>query len=112
MADRWAFTAWEEVNTDDERIRYMCWGKELTQSGKRHFQGYVEFNKPYTMAWVKRILKVKNNIHLEVAKKSRMHNLAYCHKHNGASCHFILDRDYKPNDFEYNGLEGFDNIII
>jgi len=61
-------------------LQYLVYCKEFCPStGLAHYQGYVEFTKPYTLIYIKSIFKDKT-IHLEHARESRACNRAYCLK--------------------------------
>lgn len=53
-------------------------GKEKTQLGSPHLQGYVEFFFPLSYPAFKRIMG--RGCHIERAKNSREANVAYCTK--------------------------------
>lgn len=81
---------------DKEEIRYIIIGKEISESGTPHLQGYVEFyDKKYLVA-AKKLLDPENGknskIHLETPnpEKTRIARINYCKKDD-------------ENFFEYEG---------
>ncbi|CAF3328441.1 unnamed protein product [Rotaria socialis] len=107
-ADRYAFTSWQEPRKTDGRIKFMCWGKEATQQGKEHYQGYIELDKAYTLPWVKRIIGIVNNIHLEEAREDRYRNISYCLK-SKPEVSLILDRKRRVEDEPLDWADEFEN---
>ena len=61
---------------DELSCRYLCYGKEVGESGTPHLQGYVYFDNRRS---VKGIVKVLRG-HVEVAKGNAEQNAAYCSK--------------------------------
>jgi len=68
--DKWVFTSWKEKpdivlkNT----VRYLYCQQEICpETTTRHWQGYVEFYKPYSIAYVKCLFKDKQ-MYLDKAK--------------------------------------------
>lgn len=80
MSDRWAFTSWKRPVINEKLAKYLIWQKELCPKTKlEHYQGYIEFNRKYTLGNVKTIFKDKT-IHAEIATKDRNTNVIYCTK--------------------------------
>lgn len=78
----WCFTAWNEnfLTCDESLVQYLCYGIErCPNTGKIHYQGYVEFHNAYTMNVVKKIFDDKT-IHLENRKGSQKQAIDYCAK--------------------------------
>ena len=84
MSDRYAFT----VNLNREirplvpskwkDCKFVVWQMELTPStGQPHFQGYVEFTRPRSLASVRRLT---GGGFFSVAKGTREENVKYCSK--------------------------------
>lgn len=59
-------------------MRYLCYGKEVGESGTPHLQGFVVFDNAVRLTSVK--AKVNNRAHVEIAKGSVSQNVAYCSK--------------------------------
>lgn len=77
---RWCFTSWESPKCrKQELVDFEVWQKEKKADGKVHYQGYVEFFKPYTQTQVKNLYSQKG-MHLEEPRESRMINVMYCLK--------------------------------
>lgn len=90
---RWCFTAWQRPNCrKQELIMFEVWQREKTSEGRIHYQGYVEFFKPYTQSQVKNLYSQKN-MHLEEPKESRERNMMYC----------LKPKSYLGERFMYNG---------
>lgn len=80
MNSKWCITSWQPlVPARLDLIDYLIYQAEFTASDKIHYQGYVEFKKPYSQAVVKRFFKQKQ-MHLEPARESRGVNVIYCTK--------------------------------
>lgn len=78
----WCFTAWTDsfLTCDEDAIQYLGYGIETCpKTDKKHFQGYVEFKKAFTMKSVKSIFN-DNTIHLEPRKGTQKQAIEYCEK--------------------------------
>lgn len=80
----WCFTDFELLDWnnifDSAQFRYLCWGKEICpNSGREHYQGWLQFKKKKRMNGVKKILGSKK-IHVEVCQGSESDNEKYCKK--------------------------------
>lgn len=77
----WQFTLNGSHNFDDlnavQDWQYMIAGKEVAETGTKHLQGYVYFNKRKTFAACKKMIP---NAHFEPAKGSPESNENYCSK--------------------------------
>ena len=58
--------------------RYICFGKEVGQSGTKHLQGYLYFDDAKSFKAVKKILP--DGCHIEYAKGDGEQNKKYCGK--------------------------------
>lgn len=80
---RWCVTMWDfnkVTRIKDHLVDYGIFGEELAPStGKMHYQGYLEFKKPYSFASVKRILNDKT-AHVEMAVAHHSLCSKYCEK--------------------------------
>lgn len=82
----WVFT-WNNAGDDDDdycqelinndSIRYICYGREVGDSGTPHLQGYLYFNHPRTFTGVKKLLK---HCHIEIQKGTCDEAIQYCKK--------------------------------
>jgi len=61
-----------------KKLQFIVIGKELTKAGRVHYQGYAELNRKLSFKQLKRLFG--RTCHIEVAKKSAIHNIAYCCK--------------------------------
>jgi len=78
----WCFTSWGTTIKFNkwDLIEYMIYQKEECPTTKRiHWQGYVEFKKPYKLFQVKSLFKEKG-LDLSTARESRERNILYCSK--------------------------------
>jgi len=95
-ARRWAFT-WHDYteatveylsSLSAEQCDYLIFGFELTDDGRPHLQGYIEFRSALGLTTVKSrldpVLRAKSKVHLEVALASRAKNIIYCKKDESA----------------------------
>jgi len=81
----WCFTDWpneEETYTPtfiDKDMNYLIYGNETCpDTGKKHFQGYVQFKKAYALSSVKKYFSDK--VHAEPAKGTPDQASTYCKK--------------------------------
>lgn len=90
---RWTYTSWKRPTwRKPDLIYFEVFQREKTESGKIHYQGYVEFKSPYTMRQVKSIAGDKT-IHIEEARSSRERNMMYC----------LKPETYHGERYMYNG---------
>ncbi len=82
----WCFTDFELLDFPkiykayDDIIRYVGWGLETCpKTGKKHYQGWIQFENPKRMSRVKSIIDSKK-IHVERCKGSALQNNDYCEK--------------------------------
>lgn len=81
QARRWCFTSFE---TDKElqfnnSVKYAVFQVEQApDTGREHYQGYVEFTSPWRLARVKKLLG--SGVHCEVARGNRNQCRDYCMK--------------------------------
>lgn len=78
----WLFTDFCEnccLDTKDEDIKYVVYQREVCPStGKKHYQGYIEFKKAICLNSVKTLFKCK--CHLERRKGTQKQAIDYCTK--------------------------------
>ena len=84
----WAITDfdlldWETIWEDNKDIiRYMCRGLEIAPTtGKKHYQGWIQFYNKKRMGGVKRVFNSKS-IHVEPCRGNEYNNDTYCKKDN------------------------------
>lgn len=72
-------TGWDdqEIESCAREAIYLCYGKEVGESGTPHYQGFVMFANARTQASVKRML---TRAHLEPRKGTTTQAIAYCEK--------------------------------
>lgn len=68
------------------------WGEELTQTGKPHLQGYIEFKNQVTLTNLKTILPTA---HWEKARGTRADNIKYCSKEH---CNIVNEFPLSPTE--------------
>lgn len=84
----WCFTAFGEDNPAiwqcSMETTYICWGEETCpETGKLHYQGYMELPKRMTFSALKAALKAATGgerIHLETRKGTAAQAVDYCAK--------------------------------
>lgn len=89
-AKNWAFTLNNYTDDDVERFRaigtegastnYLCFGREVGESGTPHLQCYVSFKKRRSLSYARDLFS--DRAHYEVAKGSPVQNREYCKKEN------------------------------
>lgn len=79
----WCFTKWSPIDVselDMIKIRYMVWQEEMApDTGRIHYQGYIELNKAQRISGVKKLLS-DSTMHLEQRRGNREGARAYCMK--------------------------------
>lgn len=80
-ARRWTFTSYDvDGFTEPRGYRYLCYQTErCPATGRRHIQGYVEFERQKVFSTVKTAFG-NDSIHLEVARGTARDNVSYCTK--------------------------------
>lgn len=79
-SNRWVFTSPIHPNLKLTNVDFLVYQEETGEkTNYKHFQGYVEFKKEYSLQYVKSLFKSKQ-IHLEIALESRAINILYCTK--------------------------------
>nr|WAE42557.1 MAG: replication associated protein [Cressdnaviricota sp.] len=62
---------------EDERVRYVCFGRETGESGTAHLQGYLYLRNPQLFEWVRsRIARA----HIEIQRGTCEQAIEYCEK--------------------------------
>jgi len=85
QARRWAFTWFDPEGVppefDDSWMSYLVVGNEVCpDTGRQHWQGYVETKAKITVAGIKRKGGLWETVHLERAVASSQENFEYCTK--------------------------------
>lgn len=78
----WQFT-WFEIDKTppsiDDKIKYIIYQKEMApETGKEHFQGYLQLFKVQRLSWLKK--NISKTAHFELARGTPEENIAYCTK--------------------------------
>jgi len=63
---------------DDAQVRYALYGKEVSDSGTPHLQGYISLKSKKRLGAMKKLFG--NEIHFEGCKGSEQSNIDYCSK--------------------------------
>lgn len=99
----YCFTAWQQPQYDETKVRYMCYAKETApKTGKLHYQGYIEYYDAHRFPGAKAILG-DPTANLSVRKGTKEQAIAYCR-----GDYTTTDGRYKPlNDvfIEYGALD-------
>ncbi len=81
----WCFTDfelkdWKKVYTENEEIRYICWGEEICpKTKKKHYQGWIQVDKKKRINGIKKVCLSKK-IHVEACRGTEGDNEKYCVK--------------------------------
>lgn len=82
-ARHFAFTSFKEPHIDEsefKNVRFIHFQKEkCPNTGKEHWQGYIQFNHPSRASAISKLLHVEG-VHIEKAKGTPQQNLDYCSK--------------------------------
>lgn len=68
---------WGERLFTKEKIKYLCMGREIGESGTPHIQGFIIFNNPRVFNTT---VKLHDRWHLEICKGTAKQNEEYCKK--------------------------------
>lgn len=85
QARTWCFTVFADEQNDClnpehwPHMRYAVWQLELSESGREHYQGYVEFGQPKRIAALHKMEGLET-AHFEVRKGTREQAREYCKK--------------------------------
>lgn len=95
----------------ESEVKYICYGKEVGESGTPHFQGYAELSAQHSGSWLsKRIPRA----HILRADRSRRVNKVYCGKGNlmGKELYdAIIKKGGNPEEHElYGNLDFYEYI--
>lgn len=78
------FTSWDDdepIKHDKTAIRYITWGREkCPKTNRRHYQGFVIFNRTHRIPSAKRLLGTRDGTHFESIRGTRDEARQYCHK--------------------------------
>ncbi len=88
----WCFTDfelldWAAIYTEyADIIRYLCYGEEICpKTGKKHLQGWIQFNAQKRMTAIKKVARSKK-LHLEPCQGGEEENNKYCSKEGAFHC--------------------------
>lgn len=93
------FTHNNYANTDLQdnlACKYICYGREVGESGTPHLQGFVCF---HTMKSLKQVIAMLPGCHIEVAKGNVAQNIAYCSKGG-----LFTERGQRPQTQQETGM--------
>ncbi len=80
---------------DDEKMQYLVYQEEISESGTYHFQGYCEFTKRLTFNTAKQVLGGAT-VHLERRRGTQAQAIAYCKKEDTRVAHTQPYEDGTP----------------
>jgi len=69
----------QKIQENNVRVRYVCYGKEVGESGTPHLQGYIELTTPMRISALKKWAGFER-IHLEGRRGTRDQARDYCMK--------------------------------
>lgn len=93
------------------KISYLCYGKEVGDSGTPHLQGYLELSAPHTLSSLKKFLGLPKEIHLEPRRGTQAQAIEYCKK-DGLFCYWGTPKeDTLPKSKAKNKLLSFLPVI-
>ncbi|AXQ65795.1 MAG: putative viral replication protein [Cressdnaviricota sp.] len=89
---------------EEDKVNYICFGKEIGEQGTPHLQGYASFEKQSRFNSVKKLIP---DSHLSVAKGSAAQNRIYCSKEGD----FTELGDIPSSQGKRNDLEEFKTAV-
>lgn len=107
------FTAWRlPTETMDEESRtlfhFIMWQEEISpETGRHHWQGYVELKNPMRLGAVKRDVLKQNDAHLEKRRGTQEQAVAYCEKDETAVVGTRIRIGQLQRQGQRSDLEGF-----
>ena len=110
-ARAWVFTINNHVGVPTEDflrgpghppIKYLCFGREVSENGTPHLQGYVAFENPVSQP--SQYFRQFGNGWFEVARGSADENAEYCAK--DGDCHEFGVRPQSQRDQGHHGIRG------
>lgn len=87
------------LTTEHELIRYICWGEETCENGRKHLQGYVELNAALGLTRVKQVLG-DQKLHLEPRKGTQLEAIEYCKKEGSFQEHGRVKKQGERTDLK------------
>lgn len=94
----WCFTSFQDTLTVPEDVRYVVYQRErCPDSGREHFQGYIEFKRKLRLNAAKRAFD-DDSIHLEPRRGTREQARDYCRKEATR-----IDGPWESGDFGVGG---------
>lgn len=70
--------SWDAAYKHSDLISYLCYGKEVSDTGTNHLQGYVETTRRVRISSLKTILG--RRVHMEARKGTGPQAIVYCRK--------------------------------
>lgn len=65
------------LQNDSSAVRYVCYGREVGESGTPHLQGFIYFNNPCALSLCRERV---GNAHCEIARGTTKQAVEYCKK--------------------------------
>lgn len=104
-ARTWVFTLNNPEEEDEtlledavgRKVRYICWGAEIAETGTPHLQGYMELHNVSRISGFKKMAAPFQKMHLELRKGSRDQAREYCMKGNQSHEEWALQGSKGPN---------------
>lgn len=92
---------WETLNIGEmdtkQIIKYIIYQGELCQDGKKHIQGFIQFNTKQRLSAIKKLFK-DNTLHIEVMRGTPQQARLYCTNE-------YIDKEGKKKDIWFNQIE-------
>ncbi len=85
---------------DEEKSKYIVFGKEVGKKGTPHLQGYLEFKNPVSLEAVKSRFDCPS-MHLEMRRGTALQASDYCKKDKDFHEHGTRSNQGKRTDIEY-----------
>lgn len=88
MARDYCFTSFDTIDFDKDKVKYICYGKEICPETKReHLQGFVMFKRTCRIPQCKKWLG-SETVHVEPRRGTRDHARDYCFKEDKEAFEF------------------------
>ncbi len=101
-----------EIFFDPEKMVYLVWQEEISESGTYHFQGYCEFTKRLTFNMAKAVLGGATT-HVERRRGTQAQAIAYCKKDESRVPHTHPTEEGTPRQQgKRMDLEGFKDAVV
>jgi len=110
-SQRWSFTTWKLPDfSRPALISYMIFQREISSNDKIHYQGYVEFHKPYSQKQVKALFR-DGGMHVEISRESKTANVFYCTKNTFALGYRYCLENGKETIFDSSKFDDLDSVF-